>query len=45
MASHQTFPAKLRTCPAKSNLARQIFIHYEWKFMEFAKENACLDNF
>ena len=25
MASHYTFPAKLSMCPAKSNMARQIF--------------------
>ena len=37
VASHQTFPAKLSICLTKSNLARQIFYNYQWKFYGVCK--------
>ena len=38
IASHaRDLPAKLSICLVKSNLARQFFIHYEWKFYGVCK--------
>ena len=41
-ASHQTLPFKLSVCPAKSNLARQIYYIYVMNnSIEFDKDNEC----
>ena len=48
--SHQTFSVKSSICQSsKSNLARQIYHIYGYiingNFIEFAKDNECLENF